>query len=416
MKLKFFILINLFPLLLFAQIYYLGNVSPTYLMRISDGTDISLPFRIAEVQVGYSIGDFELKTNAALEARWQGTETELELREAYLKWYPRFGEVKVGKIIHTWGAADGNNPTDNINPYDFYYMFLAGTDRKIGILSGSIKKYWNNFNLEGIFIPEYVGNRLPFNEDDFPIDFPYQPDEYIENDRIYEYGARLQGTFNLGDISVSYFNGYDDLFSLQYLTPTDIPNFGYRGTQMIGTDFVTFYDDFTFRGELGYFDTKDDLNKNDTAVYFDVVASYIQYVLQLEYSGISDINIGIQFLSTDVFDASGLYFTGVGIEDLTKDNFTPGMGIPFAIIIDKGLIVNSSISLFDSSLELEIMGLINLKDTGYLIGLNTEYSPYENWKLVVGINKFIGDEEDPDNNFTKMEDFSHVSFGLEFSF
>src|SRR6056300_325111 len=127
----------LVPIILFGQLNYSGIISLKYLLRISDGSEISLPFRIAKLQLGYSIGDFEIKTNTALEARWQGTEAELELREAYLQWYPQFGEVKVGKIIHTWGAADGNNPTDNVNPYDFYYMFLPGADRKIGMLSGS---------------------------------------------------------------------------------------------------------------------------------------------------------------------------------------------------------------------------------------------------------------------------------------
>jgi len=184
---KKFILL-LLPLITFAQVQYSGTVSPTYLMRISDGSEIFLPFRLAELQLGYSIGSFELRTNTAIEARWKGTKTNLDLREAYLMWYPSFGEVKLGKIIHTWGAADGNNPTDNINPYDFYYMFLAGSDRKIGVLSGSAKVYWNNFNLEGIFIPEHTANRLPFGEEDFPIQFPFEPEDYLEMDDPYEFG------------------------------------------------------------------------------------------------------------------------------------------------------------------------------------------------------------------------------------
>ena len=167
------VILLLLPLLAFAQVQYSGSVSPTYLMRISDGSEISLPFRLAELQLGYSIGDFELKTNTAVEARWKGTDATLDIREAYLIWYPSFGEVKLGKMIHTWGAADGNNPTDNINPYDFYYMFLAGADRKIGVLSGSLKAYWNNLNAEVIVIHEHTANRLPFGEEDFPIQFPF---------------------------------------------------------------------------------------------------------------------------------------------------------------------------------------------------------------------------------------------------
>ena len=411
----------LLPILLFSQLHYSGKISPKYLLRISDGTEISLPFRFAELQLGYSIGDFELKTNTALETRWKGMEGDLELREAYIQWYPQFGEVKVGKIIHTWGAADGNNPTDNINPYDFYYMFLPGVDRKIGVLSGSVKAYWNIFSLEGILIPEYEGNRLPFNEDDFPIQFPYEPEDYLETGRKYEYGARLQGAFNFGDISISYFDGYDDLFSLQYLTPTGqllnpfIPNFGYRKTNMIGLDFVTFIDDLTIRAESGYFNTSDDLTEMVSNVYMEVEASYIQYVLQLEYAGLSDINLGLQFLGTEVLDASGMAFGAGGTTDLTKNNFSPGMGTPLAMIAEKAIIVNGSTSLFDSRLDVEAMSLINLDEAGYLIGINVDYSPFENWKFNLGVNKFIGDE-DPENQFNQMEDFSHVSLGLEFNF
>ncbi len=417
--------IILLPILLFSQIYYSGKISPKYLLRISDGTEISLPFRVAELQLGYSIGDFELKTNTAVESRWQGMEADLELREAYLQWYPQFGEVKAGKIIHTWGAADGNNPTDNINPYDFYYMFIPGADRKIGILSGSVKAYWNIFSLEGIFIPEYKGNRLPFNEDDFPIQFPYEPEDYLETDRKYEYGARLQTAFNFGDISISYFDGFDDSFSILDLTFTGqplnpfIPTFGFRETKMMGTDLVIFFGNFTYRGEVGYFITDyfdHDAKSYESVAPIEVDAKYLQYVLQIEYSGFSDINIGAQLLGTDVVSASGMNVTSKGTELLTTDNFRPSMGTPFAMIAEKAIIVNGSTSLFDRQLELEAMSLINLDETGYLVGINVDYSPFENWKFNLGVNKFIGDDEDPDNRFNQMEDFSHVSLGLEYNF
>jgi len=417
--------IIILPIIVWAQLNYSGSVTPTYLMRISDGSGISLPFRLAELQLSYSIGDFEIKTNTALEARWKGPKAELDLREAYLTWYPDFGEVKIGKIIHTWGAADGNNPTDNINPYDFYYMFLPGADRKIGVLSGSAKVYWKNLNIEGIFVPEHTANRLPFGDEDFAIQFPFEPDEYLENDSEYEYGIRLQNAFNWGDASISYFNGYDDSFSLLDITVTGqstmpfIPNFGFRETQMYGADFVTFISDFTCRGEVGYFNTEyydDDWEPHESVAQFKVDANYLQYVLQFEYNGFSDFNFGAQLLGTEVLDADGMHITMMGAELLTKDNFTPGMGTPFAMIAEKAVIVNASTSLFDNRLDVEAMSLINLDETGYMIGIKGDYSPFENWKLNLGVSKFIGDSDDPENKFAQMEDFSHLSLGLEYNF
>jgi hypothetical protein len=108
--------------------------------------------------------------------------------------------------------------------------------------------------------------------------------------------------------------------------------------------------------------------------------------------------------------------TIMGAEPLTKDNFTPGMGTPFAMIAEKALILNGSTSVWDSRLDIEAMSLINLDEIGYMIGLNTDYSPVENWKFNLGINIFIGDSENHENKFNQMEDFSHVRLGLEFNF
>lgn len=409
------------PIFLFAQINYSGSVSPTYLMRISDGSEISLPFRLADLQLSYSYGNFDLKSNTALEARWKGSEAELDIRELYLAWYPSFGEVKLGKIIHTWGAADGNNPTDNINPDDYYYLFLVGADRKIGVLSGSLKAYWNNFNVEIIVVPQHTPNRLPFGEKDFPIQFPFEPDSYADIDNPLEYGVRLQSAFNWGDVSISYFEGYDRGFSLLGARPwsslmIDLLEFGYRKTEMVGADLVTFVSDFAARVEVGYFATTNDFCDGQCIMRWKSNAEYLQYVIQLEYSGFSDINLGAQLLGTYIHKTDGGTLTMQGVIPLTKDNFTPGMGTPFALIAEKALIVNGSTKIFDDRLELTAMSLINLEETGYILGMNVGYSPIENWELKLGISKFIGDANDPENSFTQMEDFSHLSLGLEYNF
>ena len=84
----------LLPLLLFnllnAQLNYSGSLNPGNMYRLSDQSEISLPFRIAEAEVGYSLGDFEIKTNSAFEYRWSNNENELQLREAYITWYPNW--------------------------------------------------------------------------------------------------------------------------------------------------------------------------------------------------------------------------------------------------------------------------------------------------------------------------------------
>ncbi len=163
----------LLPVALSAQLHYSGSAQPAGMFRSSDGSQISLPFRMAELKLGYTLGNFDIKTSSSLEYRWSTGENEFDLREAYGVWYPRFGEVKVGKQIHAWGAADGNNPTDNLNAYDYYYMFLPGTDRKIGSLSAAVSAYLGAWQIEAVVIPEHVPNRYTFGEEDFPIKPPF---------------------------------------------------------------------------------------------------------------------------------------------------------------------------------------------------------------------------------------------------
>jgi hypothetical protein len=143
---------------------------------------------------------------------------------------------------------------------------------------------------------------------------------------------------------------------------------------MLGADFVTFFSDFTIRGEFAYFMTNDNTEKMVSNIYMDVDAEYVQYVMQLEYAGISDINFGIQLLGTEVTKINGMFFNinEKSIEKLNKSNFTTGMGTPFAMIVEKAIIINSLISLFDSRLDFDVMSLINLDDTGYLIGISAD--------------------------------------------
>jgi len=124
----------------------------------------------------------------------------------------------------------------------------------------------------------------------------------------------------------------------------------------------------------------------------------------------------MQLLGTTVLSIDGTIFNGQTSVPLTKDNFNTGMGTPFAMIAEKALIVNGSTNIFDDRLELNAMSLINLEETGYMLGMNAGYSPIENWEVKLGVSKFIGDADDPVNRFTQMEDFSHLSLGLEYSF
>lgn len=408
-----------------AQWYLSGSLNPSTMQRISDFSQISLPLRIAELEVGYSKGDFDLKTSSAIEYRWSEIDPKFDLREAYLIWYPSWGEVKVGKQIHAWGAVDGNNPTDNLNPYDYYFMFLPGIDRKIGTLSASVKYYWNDWQLEAIVIPEHEGNRIPFDEPDFPI---FQSIESLDpRDNLkktpsgMEYGVNLKTSIGNSDVGISYFQGRDRSFTLggynftgEPLLPI-LPEFCYRKTTMAGMDVVSFIGDFTFRGEGGYFQTENDYSfdfKND------LDASYFQFALQIEYITENDYIFTGQLIGSEIYSLEGQIYeysggTSFPSRDITEDDFQQGMGTPFAMFTDLGLFLSGNGNYFDNALEIRLNTFFDFKDNQFLLGGGLTYSPFENWDIECSLSKFIGDEG---TQFKNMEDFSHWLIGFRFSF
>ena len=421
---QIFILSILLPLaLLTAQFTYSGQVNPSGMFRLSDQSEISLPFRLMEINAGYTLGNFDIITNTAVEYRWSTGDYDADIREAYVVWYPDWGEVKLGKQIHAWGAADGNNPTDNLNPYDYYYMFLPGTDRKVATTSASVKFYWNNWQLESVFIPEHEPNRLPFGEEDFPINIAMEPENYDPVDRDYEFGFRLQTSVWESDVSFSWFSGNDRAFSLLRMNmlvdengiPVGDMYFGFRKTDVIGMDAVSFIGDLTFRGEVAYFMTETQFTE-DLFQKLPVEAEYAQYVLQAEYADPWDIQWSGQLIGNKVMGTEGLIFDPTHptkTAELTEENFHSGMGTPFAILTDLGVMLSATATVFDGRLEIQANTFADLEESGFMVSGQATYSPLEGVDIECDISQFLGEEG---THFNDMEDFSHIRLGLKYSF
>lgn len=406
-----------------AQVAITAKVQPYGLYRLSDYSEISLPFRLAELTADYSWGDWDLKTNTALEYRWSNGEYDVDFREYYLVYYPSFGEIKLGKQIFAWGAADGNNPTDNLNPYDYYYLFEMGSDRKIGLLSLAANLYFENWNLELVLLPEHTATRMPYGEKDFPLFDMEEPNsEFINKvEGFVERGLRGEIQLANSDVSLSFFDGYDRSLSLLGMTwgypgPPPIPTFGYRRTQVVGADWVTFLGGVTLRAEGALFKTEN--QDKSSQMPLEAKATYAQYVVQIEVDAPSDIKINGQFLGNRVIDVEGVTFDTLTFSPvpLTKDNFFPGLGTPFAMFAEKGLFWGVTDQLMDNRLEMELSMFKDLEEKGVMMGANVSYSFSDHFAFDSRLTKFIGEEGNQENPFTRLEDFSHVMVGLTFRF
>ena len=240
---------------------FTGNLNYFYVSRLSDGSIINLPFRIADFIYQKDEGDFSVYANMAMEYRLPSENHFLvntssqdftwDLRELYLTWFLPIGEIRFGKQINSWGNVDGNSPINNINANDYYYLFSIGTEQKIGSFSTAGELYINNWTFGFSFSPIHNTNRIPLNDIEFPVKMPASPraSQLLEIDNPLEFGGYLSKSFEKGDFTTSYFKGYDRSFGLSGANVYADDNFlyhkldtvfSYRKTEVLGLGVIYF--------------------------------------------------------------------------------------------------------------------------------------------------------------------------------
>lgn len=454
--------------------FFSGYIDYTYIARQSDQSLINIPYRMGSLNLEREQGDILLNSTFALEyhvredSYFLSTSNPqdfiLDMRELYLTYSSGSYEFRLGKMIHSWGSVDENSPIDNASSLDYYYMFFGGTDRKMGTLSGSFDYYRGNLKLNMVFSPLHSTNRIPLGDDDFPVELPVYPDAteiFPISGRPFEGG--IHGTYSLGfgDISLSYFSGYDRTFNLSgvnvYGRGSDISYpyvdivYGYRKTNVLGLGGVLLSDWFTLRFDVGYFSTED---KNKTidrpsswnAIQLDSLhfsyplhekAVYQQATLQIETELPFDINLSAQYFSHDTLSYSSdslpvdqeinIPNLQIDPENMTPSNFfTPGMGVPIAILTKKAVFIVIDKKFYNNRLTLSLTSMIDIADytgisgvAGSLTELKLEYSIMQNLTGLFGVTTVNGSNSHPDKElypFNKMEDFSHTRFEIKYFF
>ena len=461
-----------------------GYVDYTYISRLSDKSLIDIPYRMAALKVERRSNNMLLNGNFSIEyhvrddAYFLGSSDPqdfiFDMRELYFtKFYDQF-EFRIGKQIHTWGSVDENSPVDNPSSLDYYYLFFGGIERKMATLSLAIDYYIGDLKVNTVFSPIHATNRIPLGDDDFPIELPVYPQaSEIFPIQGLPYEGGIQGTFStgFGDISASYFSGYDRTFNLSgvnvYGHGSDIsfPNvdvvYGYRKTDVFGLGGVLLNNWFILRGDLGYFST---LDKNKSIerpssfnpVYYDSLhftyplmeeATYFQSTFQLETELPFGINLIAQYFTHDTLTYSSdslpvdqeidIPNLEIDPEEMEPSNFfTPGMGVPLAILTDRAFFLTLNKSILNEQLKFSLTSMIDAstikekksdsngieKDhssSGVLLELKMTYSIGQDLDGTIAITKINGDPGHPEGAsypFNKMEDFSHLRFELKYFF
>ena len=117
--------------------------------------------------------------------------------------------------------------------------------------------------------------------------------------------------------------------------------------------------------------------------------------------------------------------------------FTPGMGVPLAILTDRAFFLTLDKEMLDEQLKLSFTSMIDASSIekkeissdgesskehsskGLLMELKMTYSLNQNLDGTIAITKINGDSSHPEGDsypFNQMEDFSHIRFELKYFF
>ena len=465
---KYFLLF-LLSVILYADDDVSGVVHSYYISRLSDGSIINLPFRVMDIKWQRDTNMMSIYSHMALEYRMpSGPRTLLEtidaknfrwdLRELYFTWQLPDAEIRLGKQIHTWGSTDANSPLDNLNAYDYYYMFSVGTEQKMGSYSIAGDYYWDDWKLGFYLSPYHHVSRLPINDSEFPIELPANPTEkqILPVEDPLEFGVDFTKSFDKADITLSYFNGYDRTFSPAGFNVWDNAGntavvkvdtiFSYRKTEVVGLGGIAFLGDLTFRADVAYFTTKDrNINffelsylgndmydfqeetyseiREDKSRTINTNAHYYQTTLQFEYTLPYDIQLTGQYIAYDTLQYSddlGLVDISVDqvkINFLPADYFMPGLGTGLAILSKRVLLVDIMKPFYDDTMEFNVKTMLDQVHSGALIEFGVGYNISNSINSYFAITKIFEDKgQDEKYEFNHMKNFSNARMELKYYF
>ena len=386
-----------------------------------------------QIKSGY--GEFSLKAKTTVEGfggafaevRFRdGMEfderiSQFTLREAYVNAYAGRFDFRVGHQIVVWGRADGLNPTANITPKDMLARSPDEDDRRMA--NFLIRTYYNAspVRLEGIWIPFFRPSRIPTEFISFPENVLYGGHDYptarLEDSA---FAVKLNLELSSLDGSLSYFNGHNPFpgmsAELLPIAPPEIPVSlvnaflkSYR-MQVIGADFATTLGSFGLRGEAAYRWPFEDYKAD---LY--IINPDLYYVLGIDREFSGGLSLILQYLGRYVTDFEEL-------QPPSDPNLLPLFRLEEKnrllasqqYELSHALTLRIAQSLMYETLDLELMGYINLTSEEFFIKPRVTYRITDALKLIAGGEWYQGPS---DTLFDLMDPYLSAFFGeLRLSF
>jgi hypothetical protein len=311
--------------------------------------------------------------------RTNGSDGRGYLNEAYVDLLLPGLDLRLGKQTIVWGKTDVVNPTDHFAPRDFTDP-LDTDDERLGVLAARLRGSIGEVRVEGVLAPGAAFSRLPGIGSRwapvFPATMPHPADPRRTLHVRYEleeaadpalrlenaqYGAKVSTTARGWDLSLSWFDGWDDLpATVQRLAPVSEDEVRVELHQTpsrrraLGGDVATTVGAYSIRAEGAYL-MADSLGGPD----------YFQYV------------VGLERFFGDPLAAGGTQLLAQWIQEITPRGFRPG---PFDLnhVFRRAAMARLQHNA-TTDLQLSVDGVYDFRTDGYYL------QPGASWRLRDGL-------------------------------
>jgi len=310
----------------------------------------------------------------------------LNLPEAYVRWSGERTDITLGKRIFAWGKADGFNPADNLNPYD-YLDFL--TAEKMGIMSLAWSYSGSMSGIDLVFVPMLTPSRIPEGDNRWQImvpfsDFPQNtlfhiadrelPSRTIQNS---QFAFRFWATFAGLDLDLTAYKGFDPIPAVDFSPPNLI-----SPPHLFGITFTPVFnkiEEYSLALSRAFGGTSIHLESSYriTADRFD--DDFLSYVLGLNHSFyvgtfIEEIRVIAEFI-----DETWIH------EKQSDERVTTLLSRPLRDTAMLNLDVR-----FTESNHLEVTTAYNLKQKDYALQTSFKYGFSDAFKVRLGVDLLHG--------------------------
>lgn len=363
--------------------------------------------------LGTSLGEWEFKLSEPTDYFWKAASNMnvgLHLKEAYLEFPIDSVDLRLGKQVFSWGLADGNNPTDVLNPRRLGTRVTTTLDeQKLGVWA--LAATWNlpdNLGtVSAAWLPLSVSNDLPLTAFSQVVSpgsiIPPIPKVVVEFQELETWSIQPQDSE--GGVRALFYLGTFST-SLSYATVLDrIPDYDITtrftpGAPAVNTttytpkrwrqhrfgwDFTLLAEGWDLRGE-GVFVLTADLGGADIGKK----KPFLQAVLQVSRSYLDGlINASVSWAPTFVLNHKGPddYTSPEDKENARQLNgFSRGFGqaYPFEQAISGRL----AFTLLGETLKPDALLVYNVMAKDYLASISVSYNLADAWNLKLGANYY----------------------------